>query len=254
MKTLFVLALLSVQFVYAQSTDRPLMRGEIVQDLFSRQQFSSHLTAKEIRPPMFGEPVQGERKSAGLAVLYSMLLPGMGELYVGEYGTGKYFTIAEGALWITLGSVHWYANWLQNDARNYAVQHAGINQEGRSDQYFIDVGNFTNTYTYNQAVLRNRDYFKVYDPTSSYAWQWDGDASREQYRQIRVSSDEMFNNTRFIAAAIAINHLVSAINAGRLALSHNKSIDEAGLIDIHADVIGSFAHPDGIMISVSKNF
>jgi hypothetical protein len=254
MKMFFVFALISVQFVSAQSPQRPLSRGEIVQELFSGAHVSPSLHSVTRQPSMFEESVQGEKKSIGLAVLYSMLLPGMGELYAGEYNSGKYFTIAEGALWITLGSVHWYANWLQNDARNFAVQHAGITQEGRTDQYFIDVGNFGNTYTYNQAVTRSRDYFKVYDPASSFAWQWDSEVNREQYRQLRVSSDEMFNNTRFVAAAIAINHLVSAINAGRLALSHNKSIDEAGLIDIHADVLGSFAHPDGIMISVSRNF
>jgi hypothetical protein len=37
-----------------------------------------------------------QRKSPALAILYSILLPGMGELYAGDYSSGKYFTIADG--------------------------------------------------------------------------------------------------------------------------------------------------------------
>jgi hypothetical protein len=197
---------------------------------------------------------EAEMKSVPKAVLYSLLLPGMGELYVGEYGTGKYFTIAEAALVITLGSVHWYANWLQNDARSYAAQHAGAPADGKSDQYYIDLGNFDNIYAYNEAVLRSRDVFKVYDPSSSSYWNWDADANREQYRQLRVESDNMFNNTRFVVAAIAINHIASAINAGRSAISHNSQIAASGTFDVRASLRGGILHPDGIVVNVSHTF
>ncbi|MBI4546753.1 MAG: hypothetical protein HY707_02145 [Ignavibacteriae bacterium] len=195
-----------------------------------------------------------EKKSVGMAVLYSLLLPGMGELYAGNYSTGKYFTIVEGALWLTLGSLHWYATWLQDDARRFAVQHAQISLDGKGDQYFVDIGNFASVYKYNEAVLRGRDDFKVYDPTSSFYWNWGNDLNRETYRELRVASDERFNDTRFVAAAIGVNHLISAINAARLTISHNKNIAKSDELYIRANVIGGIAHPHGIAISVSKNF
>ena len=40
-----------------------------------------------------------ERKNPGMAVILSLLLPGMGELYAGSYDEGKIFTIADGVLW-----------------------------------------------------------------------------------------------------------------------------------------------------------
>ena len=40
-----------------------------------------------------------ERKSPMLAIVYSLLLPGMGELYGGDYSLGKYLTIADAVFW-----------------------------------------------------------------------------------------------------------------------------------------------------------
>ena len=51
-----------------------------------------------------------QKKKTGLAIIYSLLLPGMGELYAGDYSSGKYFTIADGVLWGTLIGVNAYAN------------------------------------------------------------------------------------------------------------------------------------------------
>ena len=51
-----------------------------------------------------------EKKSVGLGIIYSLLLPGMGELYADAYNTGKYFTIADGVLWGTLIGMSAYSN------------------------------------------------------------------------------------------------------------------------------------------------
>ena len=41
---------------------------------------------------------RGEKKAVGLAVVYSLVLPGMGELYADGFSSGKYFLIAEGVV------------------------------------------------------------------------------------------------------------------------------------------------------------
>ncbi|MBI3363708.1 MAG: hypothetical protein HY033_02240 [Ignavibacteriae bacterium] len=198
----------------------------------------------------------GEKKSAALAAFYSLLLPGMGELYSGNYGMGKYFTIAEGGLVIALVGMDRYANWLQDDARRYSVQHAQVKLDGKDDRFFNAIGNFNDVDAYNEQVLRSRDPEKTYDPApnSAYYWKWDNPANREGYRDLRVSSDERFNDTRFIAAAIGVNHLVSAINAARLAISHNKSMQHGSTFDLHADVIGGIANPSGIKLTLTRTF
>lgn len=203
---------------------------------------------------LFLQKSPGEKKSTALAVMYSLLLPGMGELYAGDFGTGKYFTMVDGALIVALISFDRYANWLKDDSRQYAATHARSAVDGKDDQYFSDIGDFETVYDFNEAVLRDRQPQKLYNPNSDFYWSWDSPANREQYRAIRVNSDDRFNDTRFIVAAIGVNHLVSAINAARLAVRHNKSVEEGQLIDIHADVIGGIAHPAGIRITFSRNF
>lgn len=252
MKSFILFLFLVISIAGGQELTPLNRRDAIARDLFSQSLTGPSLRREE--PLFFQEPRTQEKKNLALAAAYSLLLPGMGEMYAGDYGSGKYFTIAEGSLWIALGSVHWYANWLQNDARSFAVQHANVVLENKADQYFVDIGNFANTYTYNQGALRAREYFKTYNPNSAFAWSWDSDASRSQFRDRRIASDEMFNNTKFIAAVIGLNHLISAINAGRIALAHNKGVDQAASIDLHANLLGTIARPTGVRLTITRHF
>jgi hypothetical protein len=253
MKYVFVATLLVAQIVSGQSSLRVQNPPAKESDSFLTGHYLSSLSLPHSDLLKLDESNVSGKKNVTLAVLYSLLLPGMGELYAGNYSTGKYFTIAEGGLWITLGAVQWYATGLQDDARRFAVQHAQINLDGKDDQYFVDIGEFQNINDYNEQILRNRDAHKVYDLQTFY-WNWDSDANRGTFDDLRVASDEKFNDVRFVAAAIGVNHLISAINAARIAISHNHSVHEASLLNMKAGVLGGLAHPNGIVISVSKNF
>jgi TM2 domain-containing membrane protein YozV len=253
MKSILVLTILCAGVALSRQSAPRIAPGGFVPDLpVNRLSTLSGVPAP--RAELFAQESPGERKSPATAAMYSLLLPGMGELYVGEYGSGKYLTIIDGALVVALVSFDRYANWLKDDSRQFAAAHAHTTIDGKDDQFFSDIGDYQTVYDYNEAVLRDRQPQKVYNPGSGFYWSWDSPVIREQYRSIRVSSDDRFNDTRFIVAAIAVNHLVSAINAARLAIRHNKSLEEGQLIDIHADVIGGFTHPDGIRITLSKNF
>jgi hypothetical protein len=193
------------------------------------------------------------KKSVGLAVLYSLLLPGMGELYAGDYGSGKYFTGADGVLWLSLAAVNMHANSIQNDARTYAALHAGFDQAGKNDQYFVDVSNFNDVYAYNEQVLRDRDAYKLYDPTSPEYWKWDAGANRQVYRDQRVSADAMFNNTRFVVAGLMANRILSAINAAMTVISGNKALGAESL-GIGATILGGPERAHGIALTITRQF
>lgn len=64
-------------------------------------------------------------RSLGLALLGSALLPGAGELYLGEEASGKSFLLAEAGFWASL-FIAWQAreSYVQS-ARNHAAQYAG---------------------------------------------------------------------------------------------------------------------------------
>lgn len=252
MKAIVILMVLTTQVGFTQYLVSPFKVDDYHQIdsfNFTNQKNSNN----DIRLNVLGYSTAKEKKKVELAVLYSLLVPGMGELYAENYQTGKYFTIAEGALWITVGSFLLNGSWLRDDARRFALQHAQLNGLENDDQYFIDVGNFRNVYTFNEQVLRDRDPHKIYDPTLHY-WNWDDDVNRENYRDIRIAGEKAFNNAQFVIAAIAINHVASAINAARLTYSYNENAEQADSFSIHASVMGGIFSPHGIRLSLAKKF
>jgi hypothetical protein len=180
----------------------------------------------------------------------------MGELYTGAFSSsGKYFLAAEGVLWLTYGTFDVYANSIRDDSRAFAQAHADADVSNKNDQYFVDLGNFMNTAAYNDKQLRDREADKLYDPAAGYAWQWDSETSRATFRERRVASDNMYNNRKFVVAAVLINHVASAINAARAAIAHNKAVDGAmGDLQFGATVLGGWEQPHGIMLTVIKGF
>jgi hypothetical protein len=58
----------------------------------------------------------------------------------------------------------------------------------------------------------------------------------------------MYNNKKFVVAAIIINHVASAINAARGAVAHNSDLS------FRAEVLGGLARPHGMMVTVTKTF
>jgi hypothetical protein len=204
-----------------------------------------------LSPVLSLQEAPAERKSPALAAIYSLLLPGMGEVYAGGFSSGKYFLVAEGALWLTFATFEVYGNSLRDDARSFAISRAGVNPKGKDDQFYVDIGNFLNVSDFNEKQLRDREPNRLYDPVAGYAWQWESDAVRAEYRAERIRSETMYNNTKFVVAAIIVNRVASAINAARSAIAHNAAL--SGL-SFRAEVMGGLARPHGVMVTVTKAF
>lgn len=190
------------------------------------------------------------RKSVPLAVALSLVIPGMGELYVGNYKMGRYLTGSEAALWITYVSMNFYGQWVRDDARLFASEKAGIDLRGKSGKYFVDIGNYSDIYQYNERKLQERKEDQIYDPFSYY-WKWENDSDRMRYKNLRIKSDEIINSSQFIIAAIIANHIISAVNAGRLAIKFNKDGSEAILLN--PSIKGTVFNPI-YSLTISKQF
>jgi len=225
---------------------RPLTRAEQRLDLFGPE----GSTAGQDEPEIL--PLETEaKKSPALAAVFSLLLPGMGELYAGGFNSGKYFLIADGALWLTYAGVELYGNSLRDDSRAYAVSAAGIDPTGKDDQFYVDIGNFLSTEEYNEKQLRDREPDRLYDATAGFAWSWNSDAARAVYRDQRISSEEAYNARKFIVAGLIINRVASAINAARSAIAHNSALEQAlGRLEFSASVLGGLDAPHGVELSV----
>ena len=141
--------------------------------------------------------------------------------------SGKYFFTAEAALWLTYIGFDSYGTWVRSDAREFAKTNAGVLLTGKNEKYFVNIGNFISVDEYNRVKLLNRQSEKLYNPPSQYYWKWNSHTQRLQYREMRINSDEAFNNLKFVGTAIFLNHLASAINAALSASSHNKELSSS---------------------------
>jgi len=218
----------------------------------------SHLLIKNeahdaIASPNILEEDSPEEKSVILAVAYSLILPGMGELYAGTFSTGKYFTVADAGLWLTYGGFITHGNWLRNDARSFAVEHAGVQPEGKDDNFFVDIGDFNNIDDYNQQKLRNRQYEMLYSGPE-YKWAWDSEEHREQFRSLRVRSSETFRNSRFVIGAAVLNRIISAFLAGRAVAAHNRRVRYEGAWQLHVYPSSGVLSDHGVELRVSREF
>jgi hypothetical protein len=180
-------------------------------------------TQVSTNPRMIEDVRQESRKSVTLAVVLSAILPGAGELYAGNFESGKYSLIAEAGIWLTYGGFQTHGNWVRQDARLFAAQHAHANLNSKDDKFDVDIGNFISQSEYNDARLRNREYDLMYtDP--SYNWHWDSDNNRSQFKNERIRSDEIYQNARFVLIAAVVNRVFSAFSSGRAVSANNRRI------------------------------
>jgi TM2 domain-containing membrane protein YozV len=189
------------------------------------------------------------KKSPGLAILYSFLLPGMGELYAGNFSSGKYFTIAEGTLWGVYIGMDSYGYWLKNNYKSFAASAGGVITANKNADYYATIGNYNNIAEYNDAMALQGNFKKMMDPVSGY-WSWQSTADRRNYRNLWVSGEQENNNLRFVVGALILNRVISAINAARLVAAYNKN----QTADLSWNVSIGMSNPETLPSSLLFNF
>ena len=205
--------------------------------IVSGQQFNElpPLLYNQLDPPVLNQESdvdladgQFEKKSVSSAFFLSLLLPGLGEAYVGRTGYTKVFMSIEVVGWGLFVANEVQAASRREDYRNFAAQHAGVLQSGKTDQYWIDIGKYNNIFDFNEQRRRDRDVAAIYAENSENFWRWDSKANRLSYDGKRITTSEIEERRTFIIGGIILNHLISAINALRVARQHNRNIDEMG--------------------------
>lgn len=210
MKKIILIILLAVGFIYSQSNN-----------LLKLEQQIKDNTKESVEINPLQQVQNFHKKSTGLAVLYSLLLPGMGELYADSYSSGKFFTITDGVLWGVYIGINSSANFKKDKYQTFAVTNGGVINANQSDTYYSIIGNFINIDDYNNQKALERDFNAMLDK-NKFNWDWQNNETRKQYRDMWSSSENSFNDLKFIAGALIINRLASVINAVRLVSAYNK--------------------------------
>ena len=248
MKKIPLLLLLISTPLFSQSinTSKILdLRNEVSNTFKNQQKFSSLNSFQN-----------NDKKNAGLAIIYSLLLPGMGELYAGSYSSGKYFTIAEGALWATYIGFNAYGNWQRDNYKSFAASNASVNNNGKNSDYYANIGLYLSINEYNDTQAFDRNFTAMYNP-QQYYWNWTNQ-DRKRYRSMWLSSENAFNNLRFVVGAMILNRIMSAINAVRLVSKYNKSVDDSASKgmnwNLSVGVLNQSNIPNGLTVNLQTQF
>lgn len=222
MKNIIILLLIISSTVFSQTA---ISQTAISGSLLLRNDAERIEKSSPRQLPITATEKAPSKKSGALAVLYSLVLPGMGELYAGSYETGKYFTIAEGVIWGVFIGYNTYGNWQRDNYKAFASSKAGVNSSGKDADYYANLGDYVSLEEYNRRMGLNGEFNKQYNDQVQYNWNWKTESQLREYRKMWVSSEQSFNNIRFAVGALIVNRLVSAFNAARLARSYNKNLE-----------------------------
>ncbi len=192
-----------------------------------------------------------KQKSPVLAAVLSFILPGLGELYAEQFEIGQYFLAADVALILGVATLSVYGHIQRADYQTYARLYANVSGD-KSDEFWRDIADWQSREAFNESRLRRRQYSAIYESRDN--WQWQSNAHRLRYREIRISSETAFQASYYVIAAMGINRLLSAINAVRLVNEENGVVLGSNIL-ISSQAF-SLVSPsaEGIKLSISTRF
>ncbi|MBX7150793.1 hypothetical protein K1X84_04090 [bacterium] len=161
-------------------------------------------------------------KSKKKALLLSLLVPGVGELYLNnwqlrEWQSGKYFFASEALLWAGHFYFQSYSHWSRSDAEALAAAHANVNwKTSKPSGYFSVIGKFTDIYAFNDIQRRFFGPEAVYEENTANFWQWDNETNQNRFEDKRLESRNYKRYSQFVVYGVVVNHVLSAINAVRM--------------------------------------
>jgi hypothetical protein len=205
------------------------------------------------------------RKSARKAFFLSLLVPGSGEYYVGNKGYTKGFVAAEAVIWSAALFNKYKGDVWRRDYIAYAAQQAGSNPGRTDDFYYQNVYEWQYSYWYNEDQWRQAIALYPYDPAAQQAyvadklysaedsWEWKNEDQWNYYKGLRIKSRNSLHWVSYSVGASLLNHMLSAINAARLAKRFNKKpIKLAGEPDWRLECYSS--QPETITLTFLRNF
>ncbi len=171
------------------------------------------------------------------AMALSAVLPGGGDLYMGNYEKGAAFISAEILIWFAYYKLDQERDWAIESYQDYASAYAGV-PKGKDDSYYQRIQNFYSSDDYNDNLIRDaRNYYLIYnnDPDAyqeyldSYliveeeAWRWESSSHWSEYKRRRSRKQDFELYSNFAMGAAILNRIVSVISTATSARKHNRA-------------------------------
>lgn len=182
---------------------------------------------------IFKSEQQHSTKSRGLAMMSSILLPGLGHQYLGNHSRALVYYSTEMFFLFGMIFCEGYSNRLFGDAKSYAYEHAEIRgDKGESDYYWKMVGNFMGTDEFNDVMELNRTIDDKYSPLN-YFWRWDDESTMEKYNEFRENATRFHVASSFFIAAMVLDRVIAFIDIRRA--TRQESVTGRSSLDIRPE-------------------
>lgn len=165
------------------------------------------------------------------SVLKSALIPGWGEHSFDSHSRGYLFNGVEAALWIFAGVAYYNAQAHENDLYYFASEYGEVEDPQNKSDIFLDrISKYDSMEAYNAQMLRNRQWDRVYSADNGQYWDWASTDRRGEFFDIKTQRYYWRQRLTYTFGAIALNHLVSTMDALYLKRS-SLSVDLAPQFD-----------------------
>jgi hypothetical protein len=182
---------------------------------------------------------QGQRINPRKVMLYSLLLPGLGQQMAGKDERARIYYGIELAIWTA-----WAANRMEGHARKdrfieFAQQEAGVGTGDRNDDYWRTISQFersdpgpasANEYVRRQArslYPGDRAAQQAYLEQNGYfggrAWDWQNADNLGRYRFLRSQSLDSYHRAQYSIGLAIVHRLISMVDAVRVAGKINRA-------------------------------
>lgn len=191
----------------------------------------------------------GKELSVKKAMLYSAIVPGLGEMYSQNYSKGAIFLAAESAIIFSYFRMKSERDWAINSYKQYAYSVVGVPRD-MDDTYYQLIQNYMSSEEYNDDIIRDaRNYFLIYntDPEGYEAyleaqlipeensWHWDNNNEWSEYIKLRVKKQDYEIYSNFAFAAAILNRVISVIDSAMEVKKFNRSGQYLGKLTVQPD-------------------
>lgn len=162
------------------------------------------------------------QKSMVLAMCASIVLPGLGQQYLGDNTKALAYYSAEALFIVGAVFCSHYSRTVFDNAKAFAWDHAEAQGgAGANDQYWQNVADYDESDGYNQSLSLgyNKEAELIYRSqaqdylTSNLQWHWDDTSNRTIYGGMLQQSMGWQVASSFFIGAMVLNRLVSFIDA-----------------------------------------
>lgn len=194
-------------------------------------------------------PLAAKQKSAAKAMLFSALVPGTGQAYLGSYTKAGVFLATE---LLTLGAAFRLSQevqWAENSYEQFALSKTGA-ALGSDKDYYQKLQNYISSDEYNEEMQHDAwaYYVLIYNDLDSYhkyveqyyidedlAWDWVTNETWQEYRSKRRYRQDIKTYSNLAVAAVVLNHLVGLIDTSLTNAALKKKSRHQGRVYVNPD-------------------